>query len=611
MPGGDPERAQHDPESPELSIDDIIHNRETLRRVTSLGSSSIYPLAEFPDRSWLEDASAVENFYSILTSMYALVLIVFAIVIELSQKFTPEEWLAETMFYTYMYGVGITFLIYFYLFVIHPAWYNRLVKLAAVKGWINTYKDRLIMLPCHSGEGAGSLYLRLGTLFFGSIGIVLFGLEIFMCLSNHSSCFVYQLTNLAIAGVFTFVQMHFLFCNSKIAITGNKNLAKLGTMHLFAVNIWTWLRFVLAKHNAKSSKGDESDDKVFAALVTFDHDNINPNLTVTVDASALHNLGKVTSFNYFGDFTSFLLTCIIEFSVVGAAIMFVLWRSIDRTPKCSSGKKKSTKVRIDCSSSSGGLFAGVLFLICSFVSIGIYSYFWQLADSKGATLVFRLADMALFCFALIGCCLGLYRMRLLQYAQIHSTNAEFLDELLLFIGLLGELIHCSTGILCWISTQRDEDRMETYMLFVLATRIVQVVLQSVFILLATRLRAISEYATHNKPGKQFVTFLLLANVSLFFFHTLEGMKSVFGDAMFSQKTKPYTLLISAVAPLTVFYRFHSSVCLAEIWKHTYSVKRLFTSNTSVVSFGDSGDEIRHYCHCTPPSRRRMGAGSQP
>lgn len=30
----------------------------------------------------------------------------------------------------------------------------------------------------------------------------------------------------------------------------SKNLTKLGTMHLLAVNIWTWLRFVIAKNAA-------------------------------------------------------------------------------------------------------------------------------------------------------------------------------------------------------------------------------------------------------------------------------------------------------------------------------------------------------------------------
>lgn len=87
------------------------------------------------------------------------------------------------------------------------------------------------------------------------------------------------------------------------------------------------------------------------------------------------------------------------------------------------------------------------------------------------------------------------------------------------------------------------------------------------------MRALSDDSIAAKPGKQFVTFLLIANVSLFFFHTLEGMKSVFGENMNSnRRTRPYASLIFGVAPLIVFYRFHSSVCLAEIWKHCYNIK---------------------------------------
>ncbi|CAK5040309.1 unnamed protein product [Meloidogyne enterolobii] len=171
-----------------------------------------------------------------------------------------------------------------------------------------------------------------------------------------------------------------------------------------------------------------------------------------------------------------------------------------------------------------------------------------------------------------------FRMNSLQYQpheeQQRATNTEFLDEILLAIGLVGELIHSSTGVMCWISTQSDKApiKMEFYMLFVFITRIMQVVVQSVFILLSRRLRALSPKTRREKPGKQFVTFLLISNVSLFFFHTLEGMKSVFGDTIATRRARPYAKLIVAVAPLVVFFRFHSSVCLAEIWKYSYNNK---------------------------------------
>ncbi|CAD5234283.1 unnamed protein product [Bursaphelenchus xylophilus] len=524
-------------------------------------------VVDTPEDGWIHDPAAWDYFCSLLTSLYAMFIIVFAVVMELSQKFTSDEWFMEMLFYSYMYGTGITFLLYCYLFQMHPAWLNGLIKWLERKKWICPGNTE-VPQTTHSSDGAGSLYLRLGTLCFGSSGIVLFCLEFFVCISDHL-CFAYRLVNWVFAAAFTFIQMHFIFCNSKIIITESKNLAKLGTMHLLAVNVWTWLRFVIAKHDGKSVYVEHILNRSDSLLLP----RIDENYSVPPDEILSI---RIYSFYYFGDFATLLTTCIVEYSVIGAAIMFVLWRSID--DHCippSYRPKRKNKVRIDCSASSAGLFAGVLFLICALVSIGIYTIFSQHSDDRGALLVFRLSDFALFCFTLIGCIVGLYRMRFLHYQSLQiMTNAEFLDEILLIIGLLGELIHSSTGLMCWITTQSEwgQNKMETYMLVVFVVREIQVIVQAVFILVSSRLRAQSPKAMSQKPGKQFVTFLLIANVSLFFFHTLEGMKSVFGDAIASRRTKPYATLICAVAPLVVFYRFHSSVCLAEIWKHCYNTK---------------------------------------
>ncbi|KAI1730607.1 otopetrin domain-containing protein [Ditylenchus destructor] len=583
-------------------IERFTRNDSATTDTTATLSSSNY--SAFLDKSWLEDPAAWDHFCSVLTSLYALFIIVFAVVVELSSSFTSDEWFSETLFYSYMYGAGVVFLVYCYLFKVHPSWFNWLLKSATKRRWISATSEWYIPKTNHTGDGAGSLYLRLGTLCFGSSGIVLFCLEMFMCFSDRR-CFTYKIINWVFAGMFTFVQMHFIFCNSTIAIVDSKNMAKLGTMHLLAVNIWTWLRFVIAKSSAlervplSTIVGNSSKKQMDFSPSDF---------TIMIEKSQISP--TIFSFDYFGDFATLLTTCIIEYSVIGAAIMIVLWRSIDDN-SCEGtlkSKKKKHKVRIDCSASSGGLFAGLLFLICALVSIGIHSFFSQHCDSHGALLVFRLSDMALFCLTLIGCSIGLYKMRILQYHQQRSSSAEFLDEILLVIGLVGELIHSSTGIMCWISTQSERVpiKMEFYMLFVFITRIIQVVVQAVFILLARRLRALSEEAINNKPGKQFVTFLLIANVSLFFFHTLEGMKSVFGDTIASRRTRPYAALIVGVAPLVVFYRFHSSVCLAEIWKHCYNIKNRTSSAPSkrkevealdivcVKDLNSNGDSFRNH-----------------
>uniref|UniRef100_A0A183ECJ8 Otopetrin-2 n=1 Tax=Gongylonema pulchrum TaxID=637853 RepID=A0A183ECJ8_9BILA len=283
------------------------------------------------------------------------------------------------------------------------------------------------------------------------------------------------------------------------------------------------------------------------------------------------------SAHYLGDVATYLATAVVEFSLIGAAVMFILWKSIDNgTISCgndagSERVKRKHRMRVDCSSSSTGLFAGILFLIVTFISIGVHSVFTQLNNSRSAQLAFGLADLALFATSLSACTIGIYRMRMLQFLRRSHGSAEILDEILLMIGLIGELLFCCTGMLLWItkSDENDDEAGEVYVLIVYVVRLLQVLIQTVFMLVAGRLRAHSLEAKEQKPGKQIVTFLLMANVTLFFFYTFESVnasychKNVFGTQY---------IIAHTVAPLIVLYRFHSSVCLAEIWKHCYSVK---------------------------------------
>ena len=97
-----------------------------------------------------------------------------------------------------------------------------------------------------------------------------------------------------------------------------------------------------------------SRSRMFCSSTSCLHEDdlfqIDSNLTVAISAASIKkSAGKITSFNYFGDFATFLTTCIIEYSVIGAAIMFVMWRSIDENLEhLAVRKKKKSKVRIDC-----------------------------------------------------------------------------------------------------------------------------------------------------------------------------------------------------------------------------------------------------------------------
>ncbi|KAJ1371263.1 hypothetical protein KIN20_033176 [Parelaphostrongylus tenuis] len=306
-----------------------------------------------------------------------------------------------------------------------------------------------------------------------------------------------------------------------------------------------------------------------------------------------HCLGAIEKF---GDAATFLTTCIVEYSLIGAAVMFIQWKSIGCISTNRRGEekvKRKYKMRIDCSSSSTGLFAGIIFLIAAFVSMGMYTVFVELRNSRGALLLFGIVDLCMFCTTLGACLLGLWRMKTLQYRI--CAHGEVIDKILLIIGLIGEIVYCVIGMDIFLTSRRARIDPSLLPAFVFVCRLIQVVVQAAFILITSRLRCLSPCAIKNKPGKQIITFLLVANATLFVFHTYEGMKSSFGISEYGGTI--YTNTIHAVAPLLVFYRFHSSACLAEIWKHTYSTKP-HARRPGSVTMSDSNLTIETSDNCS-------------
>jgi hypothetical protein len=73
-----------------------------------------------------------------------------------------------------------------------------------------------------------------------------------------------------------------------------------------------------------------------------------------------------------------------------------------------------------------------------------------------------------------------------------------------------------------------------------------------------------------KPGRELVTFLIVCNICMWVLETFE-IKSY--EAQADKKDYygkvAWTLLSHSTLPLCLFYRFHSSVCLVDIWKQAY------------------------------------------
>lgn len=103
--------------------------------------------------------------------------------------------------------------------------------------------------------------------------------------------------------------------------------------------------------------------------------------------------------------------------------------------------------------------------------------------------------------------------------------------------------------------------------------LLQTTLQTIFILDAWWRRCGSPAQARAKPGRQLVTFLLVTNMALWAVSRLQNSRADYHPVELRFYGYWVWTIISHIAmPLAVFYRFHSTVCLCEIWKSTYKMR---------------------------------------
>ncbi|KAI6229738.1 Otopetrin domain containing protein [Aphelenchoides fujianensis] len=514
---------------------------------------------------WIDDRDAKNSVVVALTAFYALVLTIFALIFELSHLLAAERrrtvHTKDLFFGVYMYGVSILFLFYCYVvLLLHPRWQVTILKLRTLvqlsrvgseesndsldadgRPRVETSVQRRVT---HDSPSAGSLFLRLGAVVFGVIGTVYHAFNASLC-AGDELCQPATAAIDALSIVFIFTQMHFVFCNWKISITGSQTLARFGTMHLVAANLWTWVRYVLIEESVM----DREIKEIFSREGN-EHAQPRHVFAPAGPSGAPHTRYCEGAECLLGSVSEIMYTSMVEYSLIGAAVMFIVWRNIERPRVPTVYVRRKHQIRMDCSKTTGGLFCGLAFLAATFTSMALFYGYTLLGRPRVAALVFGATDIGQYLIASAACVYALWQMRALRYsapARPHTNpNQELLDLILLSLGLSGELLYSVAGLV-GLGGDGHWQPLSVVLFVVHLTRIAQVALQSCLIYIAGKLRVHGDEALRrSQPGKQAITFLLLANVAMFLMNLLD--------------------------PLTIFYRFHSSVCLAEVWKNVYTWK---------------------------------------
>lgn len=275
----------------------------------------------------------------------------------------------------------------------------------------------------------------------------------------------------------------------------------------------------------------------------------------------------------------FLFPCTIEYSLICAVILFEMWKqciSVGR-PKRSRDRKISTTAQnahhfsVDCSRAHHGMFAGILVIVLTIISLIMFYVLNQYRSYHTmATLEVTICETVLYVLTSLAVLGAFIRMRDLKFSQ--SFGGMPLDCTLLLLAQSGVYIYCMFSIIgCYFSL----DEGGIYGLVAETFSIVQTSMQTLFILNAWWRRCRSAQENRQKPGREICTFLLVANMTMWSINALVKNRAMFRRThlqFFGEWS--WTIITHVSMPLAIFYRFHSTICLFEIWKSTYKMRHI-------------------------------------
>ncbi|XP_075676725.1 proton channel OtopLc-like isoform X1 [Dermatophagoides pteronyssinus] len=564
--------------------------------------------------------------FIVTSSIYGQLLVVICIALFTAKIVSPvlPLWYFEA-FYLYLYAFSLLFLFYVYIYLL-----NDVPKLDTFH--IKHYEGKNHKIG-ETDRSHASIFLRIGSIVFG-LGVMIYnGLEFgaYFEISPDSSCHSILLgVNPILQAAFTFSQMYFIFTYSRLMINKFKLIARIGLMHLVATNICVWIRTLgkEALHELKSNSSNVFTKPESSLFLNDFAANTKSNvLSSSVGNNTINQISHTINSTYFQcqnenvmgsillNASPYLYPFIVEYSLIAAAFLYIMWSSIgkkfmlsyeadmtDSSTSCqhhhhhhhshqhhhhnqmqiddlSSSSRTSSYQNLSalysCLGSSKGLFTGFLFLAISVTSLIIFFVLVHHPNyNLMASLLSDISHSILLILSSFAILIGFFKMRNLKFLPAMRDTADGgLRDLLLRIAAFGLYAYSLFGVIA--SSFELNSLQHITVLITSILTIVQVTLQTLFISdVVCRKRT-----GQKQSGRQLITFLLITNLTLWIVYTFVMQKleaSPIQLKVFGFTT--WTLILRITLPLSIFYRFHSAITFAEVWKNSYK-----TSTSSSVS----------------------------
>ena len=254
----------------------------------------------------------------------------------------------------------------------------------------------------------------------------------------------------------------------------------------------------------------------------------------------------------------------------------IMWRNIGRTrgtlltpgtPEHLAFKKRNMATRVDCSSANRGLFLGIFVMVILVISLIL---FFVLTEKPGlkttAIIVVHATEAVLYMLAIFAVLIALCRVRDMAF---HADWDLTLEECLLMVSLCGVFVFCLLNIVSGVFHMADTPRGLVIVACNLV-RLIQASLQQLFLMNALRRSSTTPHHEAFKPGRECVTFLIVANLAMWGISAFEIIQPDANPFVLDFYGHVLWMVVTHLAsPLTVCFRFQSVVCLANVWKHAY------------------------------------------
>ncbi|XP_053678029.1 proton channel OtopLc [Anopheles nili] len=555
-----------------------------------------------------------------LSALYAKIIVILGIalpVTEILSSQIPAN--VYQGFYLFLYTVSIAFVIFVYA---------STMRRRAVLTLIKNYHEKTSSGPSVKKRipHFGSFYLRVGAIAFGIGTMVYSGLEFgqYFELNASPGCSsIFIALTPAARMILSLVQMQFIFLNtSDLDMARHKVFARFGLMHMVATNLCEWLYVLVEEtkheihhlaHAAHHTNGASLEVHAVVPTTTTTTTSVTPTTEGSSEElleSVNHTLvrravaavtGEGDSAEYVEcqrtnimgslvqNVSPFLFPCTIEYSLICAVILYEMWKKvktiaeIDRTRRSSikvqtgAGPKSAHHFSVDCSRAHRGMFGGILLTVLTIICLIMY---FVLYDEPGyeyfAIQEVTIAETLMYALTAVAVVVAMLKMRDLKYQRKkndHHAGSISLDCTLLVLAQTGVYVYGMFSIVGSYFSMRQGVRGAREGLVAELFSLIQTSIQTLFILNAVWRKCRGARQNRTKPGREIVTFLLVANMAMWFINTLiKGRASFRPSHLTFFGTWAWTVITHVSMPLAIFYRFHSTICLFEVWKSTYKVK---------------------------------------